>query len=41
LLRENDPDLLAWVCGQQPVPERHAHDVVRLLRNFRLIEPQG
>jgi len=41
LLRENDHELLAWICGQQPVPERHDHDVFRLLQNFRLIEPQG
>jgi succinate dehydrogenase flavin-adding protein (antitoxin of CptAB toxin-antitoxin module) len=41
LLRENDHELLAWIWGQQPVPERHDHDVFRLLQNFCPIEPEG
>ena len=28
LLAESDPDLLAWIGGQQPVPKRHDHDVL-------------
>jgi len=40
LLAESDHDLLAWIWGQQPVPERHDHDVFRLLRDFRLVEPR-
>jgi antitoxin CptB len=41
LLRESDHELLAWICGRQPVPERHDHDVFLLLRSSRLIEPEG
>lgn len=35
LLGESDPDLLAWIGGQQAVPKRHDHDVFRLLQGFR------
>jgi antitoxin CptB len=38
LLRESDHDLFAWIAGRQPVPERHDHDVFRLLQDFRLVE---
>ena len=38
LLQESDQDLFAWISGQQPVPERHDHDVFRLLQDFRLVE---
>jgi antitoxin CptB len=38
LLQESDQDVLAWISGQQPVPERHDHDVLRLLQDFRLVE---
>jgi antitoxin CptB len=38
LLHESDRDLFAWISGQQPVPERHDHDVFRLLQVFRLVE---
>jgi antitoxin CptB len=38
LLRESDHDLFAWISGRQPVPERHDHDVFRLLQDFRLVE---
>ena len=37
LLEESDHDLFAWISGQEPVPERHDHDVFRLLRDFRLV----
>jgi antitoxin CptB len=37
LLGESDQDLFAWISGQQPVPERHNHDVFRLLQDFRLV----
>jgi antitoxin CptB len=36
LMQESDQDLFAWISGQQPVPERHDHDVFRLLQAFRL-----
>jgi antitoxin CptB len=38
LLQESDQDLLAWISGQRPVPERHDHDVFCLLQGFRLVE---
>ena len=38
LLQESDQDLLAWISGREPVPERHDHDVFRLLQDFRLVE---
>lgn len=38
LLGESDQDLFAWISGQQSVPERHDHDVFRLLQEFRLVE---
>jgi antitoxin CptB len=38
LLRESDHDLFAWISGRQPVPERHDHDVFRLLQDFCLVE---
>jgi antitoxin CptB len=38
LMQESDLDLLAWITGQQPVPERHNHDVFRLLQDFGLVE---
>jgi antitoxin CptB len=41
LLRESDHDLLAWIGGQRPVPERHDHDVFRLLQDFRPNQPAG
>ena len=39
LLRESDCDLFAWISGSAPVPERHDHDVFRLLQGFRPVEP--
>ena len=39
LLDETDQDLFAWLSGQQPVPERHDHDVFRMLQDFRVVEP--
>ena len=41
LLQESDQDLLAWIFGQEPVPERHDHDVLRLLQDLRLVERQA
>jgi antitoxin CptB len=36
LLEESDHDLFAWISGQRPVPERHDHDVFRLLQDCRM-----
>lgn len=36
LLDESDQDVLAWVFGRSPVPPRHDHDVLHLLRGFQL-----
>jgi antitoxin CptB len=38
LLEESDQDLFAWITGQQPVPERHDHDVFRLLQDLRPLD---
>ena len=38
LLEESDHDLFAWISGQQRVPDRHDHDVFRLLQNLRPLE---
>lgn len=35
LLECSDPDLYAWIIGQEPVPAEHDHDVMALLRSFR------
>lgn len=35
LLEEADPDIFDWATGRQPVPARHDHDVMGLLKNFR------
>jgi succinate dehydrogenase flavin-adding protein (antitoxin of CptAB toxin-antitoxin module) len=34
LLEAPDQDVLAWVYGRAPVPERFDHDVFRMLKNF-------
>ena len=34
LLDEPDQDLLAWVYGRVPVPDRHRNDVFERLRGF-------
>ena len=34
LLQESDHDLLAWISGRAPVPARHDHEVLDLLRRF-------
>jgi antitoxin CptB len=36
LLEESDADLLAWVTGRRPVPARHDHDVLAMLRGFQV-----
>jgi antitoxin CptB len=36
LLQESDADILAWVMGRRPVPARHDHDVMAMLRRTHL-----
>jgi antitoxin CptB len=36
LLGEPDPDVLDWASGRQSVPTEHDHDVMSLLRHFKL-----
>jgi antitoxin CptB len=38
LLSCPDPDLIAWLGGA-PVPRTHNHDVMNLLRSFRIRVP--
>ena len=35
LLERNDPELMAWVSGAQPVPAKWDNDVMRLLQDFK------
>jgi len=36
LLQNSDPDLYRWITGRDAVPVAHDHDVMSLLRNFRI-----
>ena len=36
LIEESDQDLMAWIMGREPVPERHANDIFDLLRRFNV-----
>lgn len=40
LLEANDPDIMAWFFGRQPVPPEHDNDVVRLLRQHKYPHPR-
>lgn len=35
LLERNDPELMAWISGAQPVPAEWDNDVMRLLKDFK------
>lgn len=35
LLERNDPELMAWISGAQPVPAEWDNDVMILLKNFK------
>ena len=35
LLERNDPEVLAWIVGQETPPEEFEHDVLDLLRDFK------
>lgn len=41
LLDESDHDLLAWLTGRSPVPDRHDHDIFDLIRQFNVAGPLG
>ena len=36
LLEENDHDLLAWLTGRTPVPDRHQHDIFDMIKQFNV-----
>ena len=36
LLQNSDPDLYNWISGREAVPEPHDHDVMALLKTFRI-----
>lgn len=35
LLQESDPDIMAWIAGQEPPPERHDNDVLKSIIEFK------
>ncbi len=35
LLELNDPELLGWIMGLEPVPAAYDHDVMNLLKDFK------
>lgn len=38
LLEKGDPDLYNWIIGREPVPPELDHDVMKLLRSFKVHE---
>lgn len=36
LLEQNDPDVLGWVIGIAPPPEKYDTDILKMLINFKL-----
>lgn len=36
LLSAPDPDIFAWATGQLPPPPEHDHDVMAMLKGFKL-----
>ncbi|MGI9509561.1 MAG: succinate dehydrogenase assembly factor 2 [Geminicoccaceae bacterium] len=34
LIEESDQDLMAWLTGREPVPERHDNDIFDLIKRF-------
>jgi len=36
LLQNSDPDLYGWISGRDALPAAYDHDVMSLLRNFRI-----
>ncbi|MFO1039127.1 MAG: succinate dehydrogenase assembly factor 2 [Geminicoccaceae bacterium] len=37
LMQESDQDILAWVTGLHPVPDRHDNDVFNMLREVEIV----
>lgn len=35
LLAESDPDIMAWIGGQEPVPQRHDNHVMKSIIEFK------
>ena len=40
LLREEDPDVMAWIMGTEPVPETYAGPLMNALRKLDFVEIQ-
>lgn len=38
LLEKSDPDIYNWITGREPVPPEIDHDVMKLLRSFKVHE---
>ena len=38
LLRESDPDILAWIAGREAPPPEHDNDVMKFLLEFKYYE---
>ena len=41
LLEESDQDLLAWLTGREPVPDRYQHDIFDMIKQFNVVTPTG
>lgn len=37
LLAESDPDIMAWITGQEAPPERHDNDVLKSIIKFKYV----
>lgn len=37
LLSEPDPTIYGWITGHLPIPPEHDHDVMALLKAFKLV----
>ncbi|MGI9434100.1 MAG: succinate dehydrogenase assembly factor 2 [Geminicoccaceae bacterium] len=38
LLEESDHDLLGWITGREPVPNRHKNDIFDMVKGFNVTE---
>jgi antitoxin CptB len=41
LLENSDPDLYNWIAGRAPVPAAFDHDVMKLLKSFKVHEARS